>query len=182
VQAIGELARNQNGLPDINNRAPALTNWIARDLDKDIRTMLARTLRPGESVITDDDVRLAHDHWREARWERSWRIVEHTGPVPAVTVHVSEDDESRVHVRVGTEMVADIVPRWIARRSQGVEVAAAIDISQRQLFDEFLKENISAAIIRFRAVGGAAPRRRQDNRPIDLNANERTRWVVHSLA
>jgi hypothetical protein len=89
VQAIGELARNQNGLPDVNDRAPALTNWIARDLDKDIRTLLARTVRPGESVIVDDVVRLAHDHWRKARWERSWRIVEHKGPVLAVTVHVS---------------------------------------------------------------------------------------------
>jgi hypothetical protein len=151
VQAIGELARNQNSLPDLNDRAPALTNWIARDLDKDIRTLLARTVRPGESVIVDDDVRLAHDHWRKARWERSWRIIEHTGPVLAVTVHISEDDESRVHVRVGAEMVADIVPPWIARRSQGVAVEAAIDISQRQLFYQFLKENISAAIIRFRA-------------------------------
>jgi hypothetical protein len=151
VQAIGELAKNPSGLPDITDRGPALINWIARDLDKDIRTLLARTVRRGESVIVDDSVRLAHDHWRKPRWERSWRIVEHTGPVLAVTVHMSEDDESRVHVRVGAEMVADSVPPWIARRSQGVEVEAAIDISQRQLFYQLLEENISAAIIRFRA-------------------------------
>ncbi len=151
VQAIGELAKNPNGLPDLLDRGPGLINWIARDLDKDIRTLLARTVRPGESVIVDDAVRLKHDHWRQARWERSWRIVEHTGPVLAVTVHMSEDDEFRVHVRVGAEMVADSVPPWIARRSQGVEVEAAIDISQRQLFYQMLEENISAAIIRFRA-------------------------------
>ncbi|HEY6471200.1 MAG TPA: hypothetical protein VI434_15715 [Candidatus Dormibacteraeota bacterium] len=151
VQAIGELAKNPSGLPDLLDRGPGLINWIARDLDKDIRTLLARTVRPGESVIVDDAVRLKHDHWRQARWERSWRIVEHTGPVLAVTVHMSEDDESRVHVRVGAEMVADSVPPWIARRSQGVEVEAAIDISQRQLFYQMLEENISAAIIRFRA-------------------------------
>ena len=151
VQAIGELAKNPSGLPDLSDRGPGLINWIARDLDKNIRTLLARTVRPGESVIVDDAVRLKHDHWRQARWERSWRIVEHTGPVLAVTVHMSEDDESRVHVRVGAEMVADSVPPWIARRSQGVEVEAAIDISQRQLFYQMLEENISAAIIRFRA-------------------------------
>jgi hypothetical protein len=151
VQAIGELAKNPSGLPDLSDRGPALINWIARDLDKNIRTLLARTVRPGESVIVDDAVRLKHDHWRQARWERSWRIVEHTGPVLAVTVHMSEDDESRVHVRVGAEMVADSVPPWIARRSQGVEVEAAIDISQRQLFYQMLEENISAAILRFRA-------------------------------
>jgi len=151
VQAIGELAKNPSGLPDLSDRGPGLINWIARDLDKDIRTLLARTVRPGESVIVDDAVRLKHDHWRQARWERSWRIVEHTGPVLAVTVQMSEDDESRVHVRVGAEMVADSVPPWIARRSQGVEVEAAIDISQRQLFYQMLEDNISAAIVRFRA-------------------------------
>jgi hypothetical protein len=151
VQAIGELAKHPGGLPDLTDRAPALINWIARDLDKNIRTLLARTVRPGESVIVDDTVRLKHDHWRQARWERSWRIVEHTGPVLAVTVHMAEDDESRVHVRVGAEMVADSVPPWIARRSQGVEVEAAIDISQRQLFYQMLEDNISAAIVRFRA-------------------------------
>jgi hypothetical protein len=151
VQAIGELAKNPSGLPDLSDRGPGLVNWIARDLDKNIRTLLARTVRPGESVIVDDVVRLKHDHWRQARWERSWRIVEHTGPVLAVTVQMSEEDESRVHVRVGAEMVADSVPPWIARRSQGVEVEAAIDISQRQLFYQMLEDNISAAIVRFRA-------------------------------
>ena len=150
VQAIGELAKNPSGLPDLTDRGPGLVNWIARDLDKNIRTLLARTARPGESVIVDDAVRLKHDHWRQARWERSWRIVEHTGPVLAITVQMSEEDESRVHVRVGAEMVADSVPPWIARRAQGVEVEAAIDISQRQLFYQMLEDNISAAIVRFR--------------------------------
>jgi hypothetical protein len=151
VQAIGELAEHPGGLPDISDRGPGLVNWIGRDLDKDIRTLLARTVRPGESLIVDDAVRLAHDHWRQARWERSWRIVDHTGPVLAVTLHLSEDDQSRVYVKVGAEMVADGVPPWIARRSQGVEVEAAIDISQRQMFYQLLEENISASVIRFRA-------------------------------
>ena len=66
--------------------------------------------RSGESVIVDESVRLAHDPARKARWERSWRIVEHTGLVLKVTVHVCEDNDSLVHVRVGTEMVADGVP------------------------------------------------------------------------
>jgi hypothetical protein len=151
VQAIGELAASSSGLPDISDRGPGLINWIARDLDKDIRTLLVRSCRPGESLVVDDAVRLAHDHWRRARWERSWRIVEHTGPVLAVTVQMSEEDESRVHVRVGAEMVSDTVPPWIARRSQGVEVEAAIDISQRQLFYQLLEENIAAAVVRSRA-------------------------------
>jgi hypothetical protein len=54
-------------------------------------------------------------------------------------------------------MVADGVPPWIARRREGQEVEAAIDVSQRQLFYRFLEENISGAVIRFRARGDRAP-------------------------
>jgi len=157
VQAIGELAKDPNGFPDLNDRAPSLVNWIARDLDEAVRKLLGRTVHNGESVIVDESVRLAHDPARKARWERSWRIVEHTGLVLKVTVHVSEDNDSLVHVKVGTEMVADGVPPWIARRREGQEVEAAIDVSQRQLFYNFLEENISAAVLRFRTRGDRAP-------------------------
>jgi hypothetical protein len=150
VQAIGELALDQSGHPDIDDRAPSLVDWIARDLDRDIRTLLARAARPGESVIADDAARLAHDFRRNARWERSWRLVEHTGPILNVTLHVAEDDDSLVHVRVGTETVADGVPPWIARRREGQDVEAAIDISQRRLFYRYLEETISEAVARFR--------------------------------
>ena len=150
VQAIGELARDQSAYPDVDDRAPSLVDWIARDLDKDIRRLLARTARPGESVIADDAARLAHDFHRHARWERSWRLVEHTGPILTVTLHVTEDDDSQLHVRVGTEAVADGVPPWIARRREGQDVEAAIDISQRQLFYRYLEETISEAVARFR--------------------------------
>jgi hypothetical protein len=150
VQAIGELATEPGGRPDINDRAPSLVDWIGRDLDKDIRTLLARTARPGESVVADDAARLAHDFRRNARWERSWRLVEHTGPVLNITLHVAENNDSLVHVRVGTETVADGVPPWIARRREGQDVEAAIDISQRRLFYRYLEETISDAVARFR--------------------------------
>ncbi len=150
VQAIGELALDQSGRPDIDDRAPSLVDWIARDIDKNVRTMLARTARPGESVLVDDAVRLAHDVRRNARWERSWRLIEHTGPILNVTLHVAEDDDALVHVRVGTEAVADGVPPWIARRREGHHVEAAIDISQRRVFYQYLEETISEAVARFR--------------------------------
>ena len=150
VQAIGELARDQSAHPDVDDRAPSLVDWIARDIDKDIRTLLARTARPGESVLADEAARLAHDFHRNARWERSWRLIEHTGPILSVTLDVAEDDDDFVHVRVGTETVADGVPPWIARRREGQSVEAAIDISQRRLFYRYLEETISEAVGRFR--------------------------------
>lgn len=150
LQAIGALAQEPGGRPDVNDRAPSLVDWIGRDLDRDIRKLLGRTARPGESVIADDSARLAHDFRRNARWERSWRVVDHTGPVLNVTLHVAEADASLVHVRVGTEAVANGVPPWIARRREGQDVEAAIDISQRRLFYRYLEETISEAVVRFR--------------------------------
>ena len=150
VQAIGELAHDQSAYPDVDDRAPSLVDWIGRDIDRDIRTLLARAARPGESVIADEAARRTHDFRRNARWERSWRLVEHTGPILNVTLHVAEDNDSLVHVRVGTETVADGVPPWIARRREGQDVEAAIDISQRRLFYRYLEETISDAVARFR--------------------------------
>jgi hypothetical protein len=150
VQAIGELARDLRALPDVDDRAPSLVDWIGRDIDKDIRTLLARTARPGESVLADQAARRAHDFRRNSRWERSWRLVSHTGPILNVTLHIAGDDDSLVHVRVGTETVADGVPPWIARRREGQDVEAAIDISQRRLFYRYLEETISDAVARFR--------------------------------
>jgi hypothetical protein len=150
VQAIGELAHDPSGHPDLDDRAPSLVDWIGRDIDRDIRTLLARAARPGESVIADEAARRTHDFHRNTRWERSWRLVEHTGPILNVTLHVAEDNDSLVHVRVGTETVADGVPPWIARRREGQDVEAAIDISQRRLFYRYLEETISDAVARFR--------------------------------
>lgn len=154
LQAIGELAAEPNGLPDVNDRAPSLVNWIARDLDQSIRLLLGRAARGGESVVIDHAVHLVHDHSHRARWEQSWRIVEHAGLVLKVSVHITDDNDTLVHVRVGAEKVAYRVPPWITRRCEGVEVEAAIDISQRQRFYQFLEEKVATAILRFRAPGG----------------------------
>ena len=160
VQAIGELSMDSHGRPDLDDRTPSLVNWIARDLDTNIRALLACTTLAGESIVVDEVVRLARDRNRTARWERSWRILENTGIVLKVTVRVSEEDDSRVHVTVGSEVVADAVPPWIARRREGAEVEAPIDIMQRQRFYRSLEESIAGAVRRFR-VRGDRPGSRQ---------------------
>jgi hypothetical protein len=153
VQAIGELANDPNGLPDVNDRTPSLVNWISRDLNDHIRAQLLETARPGEEVIADDAVRLSRDNNRNLRWERSWRLVESTGLVLKITIHVSEENDALVRISVGSEMVADGIPPWIARRRMGEEVDMAIDIAQRRLFYQYLAESIERAVAEFR-VGG----------------------------
>lgn len=150
VRAIGELARDPNGRPDVNDRTPSLVNWIARDLDQHIRRLLAETARDGEQVVADESVRLSRDGSRNLRWERSWRLVESTGLVLKITVHVSEENDALVRINVGSEMVADGIPPWIARRRMGEEVDVAIDLAQRKLFYTYLEESIASAVAEFR--------------------------------
>lgn len=151
VQAIGELASDPNGRPDLNDRTPSLVNWISRDLDQHIRKLLEATAREGEKVLVDDAVRLSRDNNRNLRWERSWRLVEHTGLVLKVTIHVSEENDALVRINVGSEMVADGIPPWIARRRMGEDVDVAIDIAQRKLFYQYLEEAVANAVAEFRA-------------------------------
>jgi hypothetical protein len=153
VEAIGGLATDPNGRPDIDDRTPSLVYWISRDLDQHIRALLTAAAREGESVVADDTVRLARDHTRNLRWERSWRLLESTGLVLKVTVHVSEQNDALVRINVGTDMVADGIPPWIARRRMGEDVDVAIDVAQRQLFYTYLEESLSSAVAAFRAGG-----------------------------
>ena len=68
---------------------------------------------------------------------------------------MSEDNDALVRVIVGSEMVADGIPPWIARRRMGEEVDASIDLAQRQLFYQFLQDHIAKAVAGFR--GGSRP-------------------------
>jgi hypothetical protein len=150
VQAIGELARDPNGRPDLDDRTPSLVNWIARDLDQHIRALLTTAARPGESIVVDDAVRLSRDTSRNMRWERSWRLVESTGLVLKIAVSVSTENDALVRITVGSEMVADGIPPWIARRRMGEDVDVSIDVAQRKLFYQYLEESIAGAVAEFR--------------------------------
>ena len=70
-----------------------------------------------------------------------------------VTIHVSEENDALVRINVGSEMVADGIPPWIARRRMGEDVDVAIDIAQRKLFYQYLEEAVANAVAEFRAGG-----------------------------
>src|ERR1700689_3603453 len=53
VRAIGPLATDPNGRPDLNDRTPSLVNWISKELDTHIRAQLEAAALEGESVVAD---------------------------------------------------------------------------------------------------------------------------------
>jgi hypothetical protein len=150
IRAIGDAARDTRTLPDLENRAPSLVNWIADDLDTRVRSLLDAVRRGDEKVLVDQEVAVAYDHQRQPRWERSWKLVDVTGLVLKVSIQVDDREDALVTVRVGHEMVAKGVPPWISRRQDKAEANSAVDRSQRQLFYRFLEENITAAVHRLR--------------------------------
>jgi hypothetical protein len=97
-------------------------------------------------VLTDGFVQLTRDKVRRARWERSWRIVDHTGLVLKVGIYTDEGADSLVHVRVGDRLVAEGVPPWIASRLEGDEPTPEVESSRRRQFYSSLEESIGAAL------------------------------------
>jgi hypothetical protein len=148
VRAVGSVATPGSGLPDLDNRAPSLVHWIARDLDTNVRRLLDASAGRGESVIADETVRVVRDFNRNARWEQSWRLVDHTGLILKVTVQVFEENDTLVRVHVGSGVIADGVPPWIVRRSEEGDLST--DDEKRQKFYQWLDESIFMAVDRFR--------------------------------
>ena len=133
--------------PRLHERGPSLVNWVASDLDAEVRALLNGHLRRTESVVADGQVHLIRYHNRHERWERSWRIVDHTGLVLKVTIYVDNSgDEAVIHVSVGDALVAAVVPPWIADRRAGEAVAGTIDIARRQRFNKSLVAAIASGI------------------------------------
>jgi len=92
-------------------------NWIARDLDTNVRRLLTGAAKTGESVIADDTVHVARDFNRKARWEQSWRLVDHTGVILKVTIQVLEENDSWC-ASMSERRHRRRCPPWIARRTE----------------------------------------------------------------
>ncbi|MBV8195038.1 MAG: hypothetical protein JOY80_05865 [Candidatus Dormibacteraeota bacterium] len=150
MRALGSRGAHRAGLPDVSNRGPSLVNYIANHLDESMTALLQRAAHADEQVLGDPEVTMAFDPERNPRWERSWRLVESTGVVIKVTVFVDDRRDSNVTVRVGSEMVAEGVPPWIQHRMRGETVPDSVEQSERQLFYEFLVENVTAAVAQLR--------------------------------
>jgi len=152
VAALGPQGSDPLTHPDVGNRAPSLVNWVANDLDTPVRDILSRLSHPDERVLSDQEVTLVHDQHRQPHWERSWRLVDHTGVIVKVTVLVGDEDDALVRVRVGSDDVVRAVPPWIERRRRGLQTTDDVDASQRRIFYRFIEENIAATAERQRVA------------------------------
>lgn len=130
IEALGpkhaELA-----LPDLDNRAPSLANWVGRDLDAAIRTLLA-TGFPSQTMNVTSIV--SGGSPRDRSWGRSWKVISQLGVDCSVGVVVLEADDSVVRVAYDGKEILAVTPPWIELRRQGLVLDAVTDREQRSGF------------------------------------------------
>ncbi len=151
IAAIGYFD-HPAGMPDVDNRAPSLVNWVARDLDAFVAATLVQCATPGETFVREPVVSTHADRSGGRRYERGWKLVDHTGLRLVVGVYVLESEETTIRVRVGSGVVAEGVPPWVERHRRGIQVSEGTDRSQRALFYAFLQKHIVAAVRANRSV------------------------------
>jgi hypothetical protein len=138
----------QAALPDLENRAPSLVNWVARDVEQVIQEIVTGyRARLGTDTLIADPVHLVFLGPERARvWERSWKLVDHTGWSLRVALEVDELRDTQVAVRVGRNVVARMVPPWIESRQRGESVPPELDAEQRAEFYRGITAAVASAI------------------------------------
>ena len=140
IRAIPEAERLTP--PDRNNRAPSLVEWMAQDLDGDIRAALDSVKMPDDQFRAEP-AHLAHIGPSRVRaWVRSWKLVHHTGFSHWVSVDVPEATQTEIAIRVDGHVVAHMEPPWIRARREGVTLTPEEDVEQRRQFRDDLVARI----------------------------------------
>jgi len=135
------------GLPEVNSRGAALVGWVAGQLDSRVREALHQAAPPGGAVLVVDPVQPRPAYGRAShRWQRAWKLVDHTGVLKRVAIEVDEADDAEVIAQVDAAVVGHGVPPWIARRRQGVSVAPLVDAEQRRVFYDEIARSIELVV------------------------------------
>ncbi len=131
-------------LPDLDNRAPSLANWVGRDLDAPIRTLL-QTGFPGQTMNVTSMV--SGGSWHDRTWGRSWRGISPQGVDCSVSVTVLEADDSTVRVAYDGKEVLEVTPPWIEARRQNMTLNAETNTQQRREFYDRILEALEDAVM-----------------------------------
>ena len=146
MRALGWRGKARAGLPDVDNRGPSLVQHVANTLEPHIAQALAAVARPHEQVIAEREVNKAFEADRSARWERAWRLVDGTGVVIKIAVFVAESRPTVVAVRVGSHIVFEEVPPWIASRQNPEQASEEQEETARRDFFRQLQVTIAQGV------------------------------------
>ena len=135
------------GLPDLDNRAPSLVGWIARDLDAPVRELLTSVAQSRGAKLVTDPVRLViTPGGSTCRWARTWKVLDSTAVLSRVSIEVDEADDCQVSARVDSELIGRGVPPWISNRQSGNQLDAAADAAARAEFAAAMLRSIELVV------------------------------------
>lgn len=154
-----DLLQTQSPLPDLDNRAPSLVNWVAQAIDSEVRRLLLQELDAsgGGELVSDPTILVFVGIDRRRAWERTWKLVSPDVAAARVSLMVEEDADTEVAVKVGLNVVDRLVPPWIARRD-GVAADPVADRRARERFNEQILDAIDRGLLRERELARAAGR------------------------
>ena len=135
------------GLPDLENRAPSLVGWIARDLDAPIRELLTKLAEPAGASLVTDPVRLVITPGGSTRrWAKTWKVLDSTAVLNRVSIEVDEVDDCHVSARVDSELIGRGMPPWIGNRQAGKQLDPAADATERAEFAAAMARSIELVV------------------------------------
>ena len=146
----GDEFQTEQALPDLDNRSPSLADYVGDALEPRIRELLSQLCRPGTGdTVSAEPVHVIHPTTGGARrWDRTWKLYDHTGVHANISVEVDESRDPEVWVRVGRNVVSQAVPPWIERRRHALPpLSGAEDAEARQQFYDALWEPVAPRIL-----------------------------------
>ena len=148
--ATGDEFQPNQVLPDLDNRSPSLANFIGDVLEPGVLELLRGLCRPGSNdQVAAEPLQVIHPAGGGGRrWDRIWKLYDHTGVIVKVAVEVDEGRDPEVDVKVGRHVVACGVPPWIARRRQGLPASdPSEDAVERERFYAMLLADVAPRVI-----------------------------------
>lgn len=132
-------------LPDVDNRAPSLVNWLARELDAAIRLELLGEVRNAQAQLTSEPLGLIFiGVGRKRAWERAWTLSGNEGFEYRVALVSEEANPTEVAVAVGAKTIGKGSPPWIGEQHE--ESPSPDESARRQAFNSYLLELVQSGI------------------------------------
>jgi hypothetical protein len=160
VSALPTETALSTPLPDLENRAPSLVGWMARQIDADVWRLMLRELdaAAGGQLIADPVTLVFIGVERQRAWERTWKLATHEGDKHRVSLVVEEADDHEVVVKVGANVVDRVVPPWIAHRHAGETVTPEEDMRERQELNRRVLAAVERGLLRERQLSDTLSR------------------------
>lgn len=134
--------------PDVENRVPALVNWVTREVDDDMIGIIEPLLAVYSDRMVIDPIRFVlFGVERTKTWERAWKMCSHIGMDLRVAVAVEEGRPDTILAKVNSRIIAAAPAPWNEEYPYGKEPASQEQAElEKQAMRRSLIEGIKAAV------------------------------------